>query len=178
MLTVSDGVAHGERDDESGAVLAARLAELGYAVERGVVPDDAARIAEAVRAAATAHDLVVATGGTGLTSRDVTPQALGSVLDYEIPGFGEQMRSEGRRSTPFAALSRSLAGVSGRCLVLAVPGSPRGALESLEAVAPILEHALDTLANSHAHPVDPSASAKRSTASSGPDAPVDPPAIP
>jgi molybdenum cofactor synthesis domain-containing protein len=173
VLTVSDGVAAGHREDESGPVLAARLSELGYRVERGHVPDDAARIAEAVRAATTAHVLVVATGGTGLTPRDVTPQALRGVLEYEVPGFGELMRAEGRRSTPFAALSRSVAGVCGRSLVLAVPGSPRGALESLEAVVPILEHALDTLLDDHTHPVDPSASA-----ASTPDAPVDPPAIP
>jgi molybdopterin adenylyltransferase len=178
VLTVSDGVASGHRQDESGPVLAERLSELGYRVERGHVRDDVARIAEAVKAATTAHVLIVTTGGTGLTPRDVTPQALRGLLEYEVPGFGELMRAEGRRSTPYAALSRSLAGVAGRSLVLAVPGSPRGALESLEAVVPVLEHALDTLVDDHTHPVEPSASGPDGPEAAAPDAPVDPPAIP
>lgn len=147
VLTISDGVMAGRREDESGERLAARLVTLGHRVERDVVGDDARAIAAAVRAAAARHRLVVCTGGTGLTSRDVTPQALAGVLDYQIPGFGELMRAAGMRSTPFAALSRSLAGVAGRSLVLALPGSPRGALESLAAVEALLPHALETLAD-------------------------------
>jgi molybdopterin adenylyltransferase len=147
VLTVSDGVSAGTREDLSGARLEARLALAGYAVSRGVVPDDRNAIAAAVRRGAASHPLIVLTGGTGLTPRDTTPQALRSLLDYEIPGFGEVMRAEGRRTTPFASLSRSLAGVIGRTLVLALPGSPGGATESLEAVLDLLPHALETLAD-------------------------------
>jgi len=147
VLTVSDGVSRGTREDLSGARLAARLTAAGYAVSRGVVPDDPDAIRAAVRAGTATHALVVLTGGTGLTPRDTTPQALQALLDYEIPGFGEVMRAAGRRSTTLASLSRSLAGVSGRTLVLALPGSPGGATESLEAVLDLLPHALETLAD-------------------------------
>ena len=147
VLTVSDGVAAGTRTDESGERIAERLTGEGFEVERSTVPDDAAAIASAVREGVTEHRLVIATGGTGLTSRDVTPQAIEPLLDYLVPGLAELMRAQGLRSTPHAALSRSLAGVIGRTLVLAVPGSPTGALESLEAVLPVLPHALETLAD-------------------------------
>lgn len=147
VLTVSDGVSAGTREDLSGARLEDRLRAAGYAVSRGVVPDDAIAIVDAVRRAAATHALIVLTGGTGLTPRDVTPQALRSLLDYEISGFGEVMRAEGRRTTPFAALSRSLAGVLSHTLVVAVPGSPGGATDSLEAVLDLLPHALETLAD-------------------------------
>jgi len=138
-------VAAGVRQDASGDTLANRLTELGYVVERGVVPDDQPAIAAEVIVQSARHRLLVATGGTGLGPRDVTPQALRQLLDYEIPGFGEVMRAVGRGSTPMADLSRSLAGVRGRSLVVAVPGSVSGATESLDALAPLLEHALETL---------------------------------
>lgn len=154
VLTISDGVASGQRDDESGAVLAERLEALGATVDRDAVPDDAAAISARIRDAAADHSLIVTTGGTGLTPRDVTPQAVRTLLDYEIPGFGEAMRAAGRRSTPLADLSRSLAGVAGRTLVICVPGSPRGAAESVAAVEPLLGHALETIAGpyDHGHP--------------------------
>ena len=151
VLTVSDRVAAGTRDDASGEALTARLTGLGFEVERRVVPDDVPAIAEAIRAAAAEHPLVVTTGGTGLTPRDVTPQATATVLDYEVPGIAESMRAEGRKSTPMAALSRGLVGVAGRALVVNLPGSPKGSIESLDAVVPILDHALETLSGPFDH---------------------------
>ena len=151
VVTVSDGVAAGVRQDVSGEGLAARLAELGFEVDRAVVPDEQPAIEALLRTAAVTHVLVVTTGGTGLTPRDVTPQAARAAVAYEIPGLGELMRAEGAKSTPYSYLSRSLAGVLGRCLVLCVPGSPRGALESLAALEPVLSHALDTVTGPFDH---------------------------
>ncbi len=153
VLTVSDRVAAGTRDDASGDAIAARLDQLGFTVERAVVPDEILAIAVAIRAGASAHPLVVTTGGTGLTPRDVTPQATGTVLDYEVPGVAEAMRAEGRRHTPMAALSRGLVGVAGRALVVNLPGSPAGSMESLDAVVPVLDHALETLSGPFDHDV-------------------------
>ncbi len=163
VLTISDGVAAGTRDDASGVVLAQRLATLGYAVRRGGVPDDPEVIRAAVAAAVQSGSrLVVTTGGTGLGPRDRTPEALTDFLDTIIPGFGELMRAAGRRSTPLADLSRSFAGARGSALIISVPGSPRGALESLAAVEPLLDHALDTLAGrTQTHPEPNDAGAAR-----------------
>ncbi len=151
VLTVSDRVAASRREDASGDALAARLEGLGFEVQRQVVPDDGPAIAAAIRAGAARHPLVVTTGGTGLTPRDVTPQATATVLDYEVPGIAETMRAEGRKSTPMAALSRGLVGVAGRSLVVNVPGSPKGSVESLDAVVPVLDHALETLSGPFDH---------------------------
>lgn len=151
VLTVSDGVAAGARDDESGRALAARLAELGFAVEQQVVPDEQERICRALSAASQHCALVVSTGGTGLTPRDVTPQATRAVIDYDVPGLAEAMRAAGRAITPLADLSRGVVGVRGRCLIVNVPGSTKGALESLSAVEPVLAHALETLAGPFDH---------------------------
>ncbi len=151
VLTSSDRSAAGVREDASGAAVAERLAGLGFTVERLVVADDQAAIASALRDGASRHPLVVTTGGTGLTPRDVTPQATLEVIDHEVPGMAEAMRAEGRRHTPMADLSRAVVGVAGRSLVINLPGSPKGAMESLEAVVPVLDHALETLAGPHDH---------------------------
>jgi molybdopterin adenylyltransferase len=151
VLTISDRGAAGERDDSSGAAVSARLIGLGFKVRRDVVADDRATIESVLRSAATDHSLVVTTGGTGLTPRDVTPQATLAVVDYEVPGLAEAMRAEGRRHTPMADLSRAVVGVLGRTLIVNLPGSPTGATESLEAIIPVLDHALETLAGPFDH---------------------------
>lgn len=151
VLTISDGVTAGARIDESGSALAERLKEIGFSVEQASVPDEPEQIAMAVAKASGRFDLVVSTGGTGLGPRDRTPQTLHGLLDYEIPGFGEQMRAFGRTKTPMADLSRSMAGVLGSTLVIATPGSREGALDSLAAVEEILDHALETLGGRTQH---------------------------
>ncbi|MFN8620587.1 MAG: MogA/MoaB family molybdenum cofactor biosynthesis protein [Chloroflexota bacterium] len=152
VLTVSDGVAAGVREDTGGAGLAERVAAAGYAVRRAAVADEPALIVQAIQGAALdGVRLVVSTGGTGLGPRDRTPEAIRSIASMEIPGYGEAMRAAGRRFTPLADLSRSLAVAVGDVLVIAVPGSPKGALESFDAVAPILEHTLDILAGYTQH---------------------------
>ncbi len=151
VLTVSDRGAVGDREDTTGAAVAARLAALGFAVERGLVTDERRAIEAALVDACTRHPLVVTAGGTGLTPRDVTPQATRAVIDYEVPGFAEAMRADGRSKTPMAILSRAVVGVRGRSLVVNLPGSPRGAEGSLATLEPVLGHALDTLAGPFDH---------------------------
>lgn len=147
VITVSDGVSAGTREDLSGRALAEVLAEADYEVTGPeVVPDTKDRIHEAIVAAvAGGSDLVVTTGGTGLGPRDVTPQATSALIEYEVPGLGELMRSAGARSTPMAWLSRGVAGVRAATLILNVPGSAKGARESLQAVLPVLPHAIQLL---------------------------------
>jgi len=152
VLTISDRGSTGEREDTSGEGIAARLATLGFAVEREIVPDERRRIESMLVAAAARHPLVVTTGGTGLTSRDVTPQATLAVIDYEVPGFAEAMRADGRTKTPMAILSRAVVGVRGQTLIVNLPGSPRASLESLAVLEPVLDHALETLRGPHDHP--------------------------
>jgi molybdenum cofactor synthesis domain-containing protein len=151
VLTASDRSAAGTREDASGTVLEERLAGLGFAVERAVVADDRARIEGALRDGAARHPLIVTTGGTGLTPRDVTPQATVAVIDYEVPGLAEAMRAAGRATTPFADLSRAVVGVLGRTLIVNTPGSPKAAAESFDAIVGVLDHALETLAGPHDH---------------------------
>jgi molybdopterin adenylyltransferase len=151
VLTISDRGSTGERADTSGEEIAARLASLGFAVEREIVPDERRRIESMLVAAAARHPLVVTTGGTGLTPRDVTPQATLAVIDYEVPGFAEAMRADGRAKTPMAILSRAVVGVRGQSLIVNLPGSPRAALESLAVIEPVLDHALETLRGPHDH---------------------------
>jgi molybdopterin adenylyltransferase len=151
VITASDGAAAGVREDSSGAKIQERLETLGFEVERRLVPDERPSIEDALKAGAATHDLVITTGGTGLTPRDVTPQATRAVIDYEVPGLAEAMRAVGRAITPLADLSRAVVGVRGRCLIVNLPGSPKGALESLDAIVPVLDHALDTLAGPYDH---------------------------
>jgi molybdenum cofactor synthesis domain-containing protein len=151
VLTASDGVAAGVREDASGAAVAARLTELLFTVDQVQVRDDADEIGRALASATSDHELIVTTGGTGLTPRDVTPQATLGVIDYDVPGLAEAMRAAGRAITPMADLSRAVVGVRERTLIVNLPGSPKGALESLAAIEPVLDHALETLAGPHDH---------------------------
>lgn len=143
VVTVSDRSSRGERADEGGPLVAAALRDLGFAVDAPVVvADDRAEIAAVLRRLAADHDLVVTTGGTGLAPRDVTPEATRDVLDREAPGFGEEMRRRSAARFPRAILSRATAGTAGRCVVLNLPGSPKGAVECLGYVAEPLLHSL------------------------------------
>ena len=151
VITISDGVAAGVRQDEAGAALAARLEALGFAVDRDAVPDEGPAIEAALAAGARGRALLITTGGTGLTPRDVTPQATLAVIDYEVPGLAEAIRAAGRAKTPMADLSRGVVGVLAGTLVVNVPGSPKGAIESLDAIAGVLDHALETLAGPFDH---------------------------
>jgi molybdopterin adenylyltransferase len=152
VLTVSDGVAEGVRDDASGRAVVEVLEAGGYqVVSRDVVPDDRPRIEAAVRRLAGRCRLVVTTGGTGLGPRDVTPEATLAVLHRQAPGLAEAMRAAGRRSTPMADLSRGVAGTIGGTLVINLPGGSRGARESLGAVMPVLHHAVELLSGHTSH---------------------------
>jgi cyclic pyranopterin phosphate synthase len=149
VITCSNRSAAGERQDESGPALVAVLREAGWDVapEARVVPDDRGVIAASLREAADAgYRLVLTTGGTGLTPTDVTPAATRDVIDREAPGLAELMRSAGVASTPMAALSGGVVGTRGATLIANLPGSPRGATESLAALLPVLRHAVEQLA--------------------------------
>ena len=149
VLTVSESVSDGTREDRSGEALADSLAQHGFSVvERRTVPDGVSPVATALtELSASFAGLIVTTGGTGFSPTDLTPEAPRTVIDREAPGLAEAMRAV----SPLGRLSRGVAGTMGRCLVLNVPGSPRGAVESLEAVVDILPHALELLAGGRPH---------------------------
>jgi molybdenum cofactor synthesis domain-containing protein len=145
VLTVSDGVSRGEREDASGDLLAELLAADGFEVERRVVPDDRDTITTALSELAGGAQVVLTTGGTGLATRDVTPEATIAVLDRQAPGIAEALRADSIAKTPHGLLSRGTAGTLGATLVVNLPGSTGGCRDGYEVLRPALRHAVELL---------------------------------
>jgi molybdopterin adenylyltransferase len=152
VLTVSDGVHAGVREDRSGDVLAELLEADGFEVVRRVVPDEQATIATAIEELSSAALLVLTTGGTGFAPRDVTPEATRGVLEREAPGIAEAIRADALSRTPHALLSRGLAGLRGATLVVNLPGSPGGCRDGFAVLRPALSHGLELAAGDTATP--------------------------
>jgi molybdenum cofactor synthesis domain-containing protein len=151
VITVSDGVSAGVREDRSGDAIVKVLAESSFEVERSVVPDEQSSIVAALLGAVPGCSLIVTTGGTGFGPRDVTPEATSLVLEREAPGLTHVMLARGLESTPMAALSRARAGSVGRTLIVNLPGSTTGATENLLAILDLVPHALDLLEGDTEH---------------------------
>lgn len=154
VLTVSDSVFQGKRRDGSGPAVVELLQQNGWTVVHSrVIADDLAVIAATLRElCAQSVEAIFTTGGTGVSPRDVTPEATRKVITREIPGLAEQMRREGAKTTPTATLSRGVAGISGNSLIINLPGSPQGAVESLKAILPVLPHAVELITGTNPHP--------------------------
>jgi molybdopterin adenylyltransferase len=153
VLTISDSVSAGTRVDRSGPAVRERLEQLGWSVSvMETIPDVISEISERLATLADGGQVaaIFTTGGTGVAPRDVTPEAARAILDREIPGFGELMRA-GRAATPLAVLSRSLAGTRGKVLIVTLPGSPKGAVESLDAIVELVPHVLELLRGHTGH---------------------------
>jgi molybdenum cofactor synthesis domain-containing protein len=146
VLTVSDGVSAGEREDESGDLLAEALSADGWEVERRVVPDDSGEVVAALRELAEANGLVLTTGGTGFGPRDVTPEATAAVIERGAPGISEAIRADALERTPHGMLSRGSAGILGTALIVNLPGSPGACRDGWAVLAPAVGHAVELLA--------------------------------
>ena len=152
ILTISDSAHEGKREDLSGPAIVAELKAAGFQIaSTAVVPDEQDQIEEALKVCCLAVPLVVTVGGTGIAARDVTPEATLAVVDRTVPGIAERMRVLGALQTPLAALSRGVCGVRGQALILNQPGSPKAAVESLQAIIEVLPHALELLRGNTAH---------------------------
>ncbi|HTS48098.1 MAG TPA: MogA/MoaB family molybdenum cofactor biosynthesis protein [Bryobacteraceae bacterium] len=154
IITVSDSAVAGTRADRSGPALRARVEALGWSVRaQELIADERDRIAALLRRWSDLPEtlVILTTGGTGVALRDVTPEATRDVIEREVPGLGELMRVEGRKATPFAVLSRGLAGLRGQTLIVNLPGSPKGAVESLDSIANLIPHIVDLLEGRTSH---------------------------
>ncbi len=147
IITVSDSCSEGKREDTSGFLIKQMIASMGKVIEYEIIPDEKASISQTIKEAADElkADLILSTGGTGLSLRDVTPEATREVVEKEIPGFGELVRQKSFEIAPMAVLSRAIAGIRGKSLVINLPGSPKAVKECLDIILPLVPHALDMI---------------------------------